>query len=214
MEIDQLALDLPTDDSLTELVEGWSRTVRAVKTSGAIHERRASSEAKLREVLPDAFAEGDHWHILSAGDVDAMSFAAHLLRTRSASYMLFSTWHMAADDIERLNLWLQTGTVARCDAYIGEIFRNSYPREYGALCSTIRPCGGRVCTFRNHSKVFCIAAGDERFTIESSANINTNPRCENTVLTKSATLYAHHKRYFDEVHAFNAADFPQWTPHP
>jgi hypothetical protein len=188
--------------------------VRATKTCGEIHARRASSEAKLREVLPDEFAEGDHWHVLSAGDVDAISFAAHLLRIRRARFMLFSTWHMASDDIERLNLWLHSGTVARCDAYIGEIFRNSYPKEYGALCSSIRSCKGRVCTFRNHSRVFCIAAGEERFVIESSANINTNPRCENTVITKSRSLYDHHKRYFDEVRAFNAAEWPQWTPHP
>lgn len=60
----------------------------------------------------------------------------------------------------------------------------------------------------------CLSCGPERFTIQSSANVNTNPRCENTVLTNDATLYAHHKRYFDEIHAFNAHEFPGWTPRP
>jgi hypothetical protein len=212
--MDQLDLDLPADEALADLVEGWSRRVRAYKTIGAVHPRRAASEALLREVLPPTFDEGDHWHVLSAGDVDAMSYAAHILATRRATYMLMSTWHLAKDDIERLHAWLTDGTVAHCDAYIGEIFRNSYPTEYGALCSTLRPHGGRVATFRNHSKVFCIDCGAERFVVESSANVNTNPRCENTVLTKSADLYAHHKRYFDAVHAFNAAEFPGWTPRP
>lgn len=142
-----------------------------------------------------------------------MSFAAHLLRTRPAEYLLFSTWHMAREDIERLNAWLQSGHVGRVDAYIGEIFRGSYPTEYGALCQTVRIGGGRVATFRNHSKVFCIACAEEAFVIESSANINTNPRCENTVVTKSKELYLHHKHYFDEVRAFNANDFPTWTPY-
>lgn len=213
--IDQLELlHLPHDDSLAELVEGWSRTARATKTNGQVHARRASSEAKLREVLPDSFDEGDHWHVMSAGDVDAMSFAAHILRERPAQYMLFSTWHLARDDIERVNAWLASGHVATCDAYVGEIFRGSYPTEYGALCSTVRPYGGRVATFRNHSKVFCLACNNERFVIESSANLNTNPRCENTVVTKSAALYEHHKRFFDEVRAFNAQEFAAWTPRP
>lgn len=212
--LDQLDLDLPADETMAEMVEGWCRQVRASVTNGKVHPRRAASEEKLREVLPQSFEENDHWHVLSAGDIDAMSFAAHLLATRTASYMLFSTWHLAKDDIEQLHAWLQSRKVEHADAYIGEIFRGSYPAEYGALCSTVRQHGGRVATFRNHSKVFCIACADERFVIESSANINTNPRCENTVLTKSADLYAHHKAYFDSVRGFNQSDFPTWTPRP
>ena len=211
--MDQLDLDLPCDTALAEMVEGWSRQVRAVKTSGTINPRRAASQEKLRDVLPATFEENDHWHVLTAGDVDALSFAAHVLATRKATYMLFSTWHLAKDDIERFHLRLTDGTVQRADAYVGEIFRNSYPTEYGALCSTMRAHGGRVATFRNHSKVFCIECPGEFFVIESSANINTNPRCENTVLTKSKPLYLHHKAYFDYVQPFNAKEFPEWMPH-
>lgn len=209
---DQLGLDLGSDDQLSEAIEGWSRTVRAKKTNGKIHARRTASEAKLRDVLPDVFEENDHWHVMSAGDVDAMSYAAHILRTRKAKFMLFSTWHLAKDDIEKMNEWLVNKQVTTCDAYIGEIFRGSYPTEYGALCSTIRAYDGRVATFRNHSKVFCIDCGDEQFVIESSANLNTNPRCENTVITKSKELFEHHKHFFDEVRAFNKQDFPEWKP--
>ncbi len=43
--------------------------------------------------------------------------------------------------------------------------------------------GGRVAVFRNHSKV--MAGFGERFdfAVEGSANLNSNPRCEQTVIT-------------------------------
>lgn len=37
------------------------------------------------------------------------------------------------------------------------------------------------------------------FVIESSANINTNPRTENTVVTIDEGLYRFHKDYFDGI---------------
>ena len=69
-------------------------------------------------------------------------------------YVAFSTWCMAVDDVMRLDRWIDTGQIARLDAYVGEIFPGSYAREHTALCATVRKCAGRVAVFRNHSKVF------------------------------------------------------------
>lgn len=79
-----------------------------------------------------------------------------------------------------------------------------------------KPCdlgGGRVAIFRNHSKVFLCRAGARAWVIESSANINTNPRTENTVITSDLGLYEHHKAYFDSIKSF-ARDFDEWQPAP
>ena len=43
--------------------------------------------------------------------------------------------------------------------------------------------GGRIAVFRNHSKVMAGRGEKFDFAIESSANINTNPRTEQTVVT-------------------------------
>jgi len=51
------------------------------------------------------------------------------------------------------------------------------------------------------------------WVIESSANINTNPRSENTVVSADMGLFQHHKAWFDAIHSFER-NFDDWRPAP
>lgn len=192
-------------------VAGWARKARAVRTTNRHMARRAKSEAAVADILPPDIADGECWHVMSSGDVDSLSYLAHLLRQHAMDYVALSTWCMALTDVSALDEWCLTGRIARLDAYVGEIFPGTYPTEHAALCETVRRAGGRVCVFRNHSKIFLARSGNRAWVIESSANINTNPRTENACITADIGLFQHHKRYFDAVHAFNR-DFDDWTP--
>ena len=66
--------------------------------------------------------------------------------------------------------------------------------------------------FRNHSKVMVIHG--ERFDclIESSANINTNPRAENTVVTVDRELVRAYAQLFAEIKSF-ARDYDDIAPY-
>lgn len=56
-----------------------------------------------------------------------------------------------------------------------------------------------VVSFRNHSKIYAGVGEQFAFVIESSANINTNPRTEQGVITINRKLYQFYKDYFDEI---------------
>lgn len=195
-----------------DLEEAAAQT-RALKTRSRIHARRASSETVLSGILPDEIADGDSWHVISSGDIDSLSFLAHIIRATALDYVAFSTWCMAVDDVEKIATWLKNKRIGRLDAYVGEIFPGSYAKEHAMLSEIVRPCGGRVAVFRNHSKIFMCRAGSRAWVIQSSANINTNPRTENTVITSDYELFLHHKSYFDGIKSFTR-DFDEWTPAP
>jgi len=187
---------------------------RAQRTRARVNVRRATSEAILSELLPPYVEEGDSWHVISGGDVDSLSYAKYLIERESFDYMLLSTWCMALEDVRQLSAWLDAGTLRWLDAYTGEIFPNQYADAFGALCNAVRRHKGRVCTFRNHSKVMLLANHAlQRFVvIESSANINTNPRTEQTVITADVGLYRFYRDFFDAVHSYND-NFTGWVPH-
>lgn len=172
---------------------------------------RISSEKKLLEILPTELQPGYSYHCISGGDIDSLSYIKHIINQQTLDYLLFSTWCLAVDDIEQMNIWLQTGKIARIDAYVGEIFPNSYKKEYLALCQMVSAYNGRVCTFRNHAKIFAGVGPKFAFAIESSANINTNPRAENTVITICPEIYAFYKDFFDHIKSFNR-NFDHWQP--
>lgn len=213
LEIDiEAAIDPKTMASHAEYTEKQKQKARAIKTVNRLKTRRAHSEATLATLIPSEIEENESWHILSSGDIDAISYLAHLINSHRMDLIILSTWCMALYDVKQLEDWLHNGKIKRLDAYVGEIFPNQYLDAYIALCKIVREHQGRVAVFRNHSKLFLCKAGLKHWVIESSANINTNPRTENTVITASKPLYQHHKAYFDGIHAFNR-DFDDWEPH-
>lgn len=165
--------------------------------------RKAASEKALESAMPWHFHEGDCYHCFSFGDVDSFSFFKMVLRQQPIRYAAISTWCMAGEDVTDLRRWHERGMVGRVDFFLGEIFKSGYPDVYRAVQEFIQECGGRMVIFRNHSKVMAIEG--ERFDclIESSANINTNPRSENTVLTVDRELTGEYIQLFSEIVPFN-----------
>lgn len=165
--------------------------------------RKAASEKALEAAMPWHFNEGDCYHCFSFGDVDSFTFFKMVLRQQAIKYAAISTWCMAGEDVTDLRKWHERGMVGRVDFFLGEIFKSGYPDVYREVQAFLKECGGRLVIFRNHSKVMAIEG--ERFNclIESSANINTNPRSENTVITVDRGLTEEYIQLFSEIIPFN-----------
>jgi len=173
--------------------------------------RRAFSESKLLDILDRDLKEGFSYHVISGGDIDSLSFLKHIIRQQDLNYVLFSTWCMADDDVLQFKEWIEKGKIRRLDAYCGEIFPNSYTKQHKSLKEVVDICGGRVAIFRNHAKIYAGTGPKFSFAIESSANINTNPRTENTCITISKEAYGFYKDFFDKIKSFNK-DYDDWKP--
>lgn len=213
LQLSQIDFRLSGSDDLNQEAAGFAFISRSFATHSRHAYRYSSSEKRLQTILPPVIPPGESWHVLSSGDVDSLSFVAHLLREVSLDYLALSTWCIAMPDVEQLGNWITAGRIARLDAYVGEILPGSYPAEYAALCRLVQTCDGRVAVFRNHSKVFLARSAHRAWVVESSANINTNPRTENHCVTADMGLFLHHKAYFDSIHSFNR-NFDAWTPAP
>lgn len=165
--------------------------------------RRAFSELSLLDIIPKELKEGHSVHVITAGDVDSLSYLKCVLRIQNLDHCLFSTWCMAAEDILQFDEWLTEGRIKKLDAYVGEIFPTSYKVEWRMLQDLFdRHQCGRIAVFRNHSKIYAGIGPDFAFGIETSANINTNPRTENGCITISREIYDFYKTYFDGITSF------------
>lgn len=171
--------------------------------------RRAFSEKTLTELFADGIDTDYTYHVLTGGKIDALSFLGLMLKHQKLKYLMFSTWCMKMDDVLQVKEWLENGTIGRVDAYVGEIFPASYKKEWSALCDIVRKSNGRVCVFRNHAKIFAGTGELFDFGIASSANIDTNPRTENTVISFGSDIFNFYKGYFDGIISFNRS-FDKW----
>lgn len=185
-----------------ERPEGSARAIRAAHRAQL---RRANSEAHLAEILPARLGDGESVHCISRGDVDALSFLAHWIKHTHFDRVLISTWCMAKDDLDRLTGWLDSGRIDQLELYVGEIFPGQYGDEYEAALRLADVYGTRLVVARNHSKVMLAAheASAYYLSIESSANVNTNPRIEQTATHCGRELYAF---YLDFFHGLRSID--------
>lgn len=165
--------------------------------------RKAYSETQLLDVLGFDFKDGESYHCITAGDVDSLSYLKCVLRQQNLNYCLLSTWCMAGDDILQIEEWLENGKIKKLDCYLGEIFPGSYKMEWQKLNQVFEKykCG-RIAVFKNHSKIYAGYGEKFAFGIETSANINTNPRTENGCLTIGNEIFNFYKGYFDKIKSF------------
>jgi hypothetical protein len=165
--------------------------------------RKAYSETQLLDVLGFDFKDGESYHCITAGDVDSLSYLKCVLRQQNLNYCLLSTWCMAGDDILQIEEWLEIGKIKKLDCYLGEIFPGSYKMEWQKLNQVFEKykCG-RIAVFKNHSKIYAGYGEKFAFGIETSANINTNPRTENGCLTIGNEIFDFYKGYFDKIKSF------------
>lgn len=172
-------------------------------------ERRVKSELALQETLPWHFENGYSYHCISHGDVDSLTYLRAIVKQQKIKYVLLSTWCMAITDVEEIKSWLDKGYIERIDFYCGEIFQKQYAGVYKFMKENCIVENARVCICRNHSKV--MAGYGERFdfVIESSANVNTNPRIEQASIHIDTKLADFFKEFYDGLNSFNK-DFPNF----
>ena len=179
-------------------------SARGHKTNNKDLFRRFSSERQLEECLDWHAEKGCAYHVISAGDIDSLTFLKWVLRQQKAKKVYLSTWCMSLQDIEEVERWLELGVIGEVDWFVGEIFPGSYQSCYEAVERVCKKHGGRVAVYRNHSKVYAIKGDRFNCVIESSANINTNPRAEQTVITIDDGLYNFYAEYFDGIVSFDS----------
>jgi hypothetical protein len=83
--------------------------------------------------------------------------------------------------------------------------------DFGDREQPVAPQAAQERRFRNHSKLMVVYG--ERFdcVIESSANVDTNPRTEQTCVTVDSGLCDFYKGYFDGINDFDGG-YREWTP--
>mgnify|MGYP003535777278 FL=1 len=61
---------------------------------------------------------------------------------------------------------------------------------------------GKIVVFKNHSKIFAGYGEKFHFGVQSSANINTNPRAENGCITISKDIFDFYFEYYNGIKSF------------
>lgn len=196
-----------TAEDVVQAKKARRRTKECTQLSQRYEYRRAFSEVRLLEAMQYVKLErGVTYNFITAGDVDSLSYLKVVLNQHNLDYVLLTTWCMSAEDILQVQEWYEAGKIKRLDMYVGEIFPNSYKIEWMMVKNFYEqfPEAGRVAVFRNHSKIYAGFNYEEDFYfgIQTSANINHNPRTEQGSIIIDKGIFDFYKEYFDGINSF------------
>lgn len=191
------------EDTSEQVKKNSRRSTEVYELSPKYEYRRAFSETKLLDAIKEfKFENGKSYNFITGGDVDSLSYLKAIIRAQHINYCLLSTWCMAAEDVFQLKEWMEQGKIDHLDCYLGEIFPSSYRIEYKMMKELMQHYNGRLVIFRNHSKIYAGYGDKFPFAIQTSANINTNPRTEQGNITIDQGLYEFYREYFDGIKSF------------
>lgn len=168
--------------------------------------RRAFSEVRLMDAARDLmpFKKGYSYHFITAGDVDMLSYLKVILNCQDIIEMVASTWSMHGEDLFQLVDWLRGGRIRRMLLCVGANFPQSYKTEWAQLCAAAEEMPAlRVKVFMNHAKIFAGVGTSFPFVVETSANLNTNPRTEFGIITIDDHLRDFYASYFEAIEGFD-----------
>lgn len=162
---------------------------------------RAARTKDLRRTWPATLEDGVAYHWITAGDVDAGSFLTLAMDSVGhASRLAVSTWTMAREDVGLFVDYLDTNRVDHLTVLTGEYFAQRETAVYATLLQamTARP-HAHLRKLKNHTKLIVIDSAECAMVIATSANMTTNPRAEQHVLTVSRPLAEFYFSWFDEI---------------
>jgi len=177
---------------------------RALRREALRRHKRVKQRQALTQVVGEPPAPGESVHIVSEARFDFWTWVPAMIHWLGRTRALYcSTWTLSRPNaVELFELW-DRGEIGVAHFLTGLYFKRRETAVYTFLLKGIRARGGRYRCFRNHAKVLLLDAPDRDtwLTVEGSANLTSNPRLEQYVLTNDRELYEFHREWMEEAFA-------------
>jgi hypothetical protein len=186
-------------------------SARALRMQARRHMLRVEREQRLQELLGAAPKAGESIHVISSAKFDFWTWVPVMIDWLGAvDHLYCSTWTLSRPNAkELLALWdAKKITSPRVNILTGTYFKRRESAVYAYLVDGLSRRGGHYRAFQNHAKVLLLANVRKKtwLTIEGSANLTSNPRLEQAVITNDRKLHDFHLAWMDEMLARTPQD--------
>lgn len=215
---DFLVADILGDAAAADPLETeYMPAARAHRMSARRRHERVLQQQALDAVIGSPPGPGESVHVVSEAKFDFWTWVPVMIRWLGGrtERLYCSTWTLSRPNaVEMFQLW-DAGAIGRAHFLTGTYFKRRETAVYAMLLDGIRRRGGRYRAFQNHAKVLLLdnPGTGVWLAVEGSANLTSNPRLEQYVITNDPGLYEFHRGWMEECfHASATRDAPEGHP--
>lgn len=165
--------------------------------------RSIHRKANLRDVLESLPRPGETYHVLSCNKFDAWTWVPVTVELMGGTTdeLYINTWIINHHHVRELAGLLRENRISRTRMMTGLLFKTREPAAYALLVEELARHDGRYLAVPSHAKVTLLAnwATDDYIVLEASANMSTNDKVEQTVMTNDRDLYLWYRDWFENV---------------
>lgn len=141
--------------------------------------------------------------LISDGGFSSISFIRYVAEHTHINHLYASTLRVGRKHLECLDVMHRQGMLGGCTLIVGSIMKqdSEYVKKYKYYDDLTEVCeknGWEVIVEQNHSKVILFDTEDGYFVLETSSNLNENPKREQFSFEKSEELFNFYLQIFQE----------------
>lgn len=206
--------DLPEIPDLPELIDDQetdhippARTHRRTAT----HRRllRITARDHLARVLGPPLRLGETLHVQSDATWDAWDLVPTILdHWTGPAHCHAATWTISRRNADEIIALLDAATLRSITLITRTYFARRDASTYAHLRAALAKRNQRIRLARSHAKVTLLRTHETALSIETSANLNSNPRIEQYTITHDPALYDFHRTWIDDLATAQATVSP------
>lgn len=161
-------------------------------------------ELFLIENLTDKLPEEQVFKILLTGGFTSIGFVKFVAERTHIDVLTVSTLRVGKKQLEVLQELHRVGKLGKVNFIVGSIMKDdsSLGKSYGYYQMLLDMCeryGWTVSVANNHSKVLLFDTRSGKYVIETSSNLNENPKMEQFSFEKNEELFDFYTKAFETL---------------
>lgn len=159
------------------------------------------AKMELKELMPE-LPEGHVYKFISDGGFSTISFIVLVAEMAKINNLYASSFRIGKKELQVIDALHKKGVIKNCCFAVGTLMKNDSEaiKKYGYYENFEKVCndnGFRYCTVNNHSKIILFDTDKGKYVLETSSNLNTNPKIEQFSFEKDEELYNFYQKCFE-----------------
>ena len=150
----------------------------------------------LKQIVNKLPGEDECYKLISHGDFASISFILLVSEITKIKNMYVSTFRIGRKEILAIDEMKKRGRIDNCKFVFFNIMRKSNSEKYNYFDILEKICKKNdfeIAEKQNHSKVILLDTEMGKYVIETSSNLNENPKIEQFSFEKDSELYEFYK---------------------
>lgn len=163
----------------------------------------------LSELIHDPPTQAESFRMLSAGGFSSIAFIRFVAEKETISDLYVSSLTIGKKHANNLDALHSSGKLMNAFFVFCSIFEQSNTSKYNYFTDFSKICeknGWKYAKAKNHSKIILMRTDKNWYIVETSSNMNENPKIEQFTFENDETLFKFYLEFFDAMRDGEGAD--------